>query len=99
LARRFSSASERVRGYLDGRMSRDAAQQWLERYGLMSPERAAQQVRFIETYRSYVINYNYGQDLVRHCIAARGGTADRPAARWREFVRLLSSPRLPSDLG
>jgi hypothetical protein len=92
------AGNEAARGYLDGRMSRDAAQAWLVRYALMSPERAAQRMRFIDAYRSYVINYNYGQDLVRRYIEKRGGTADHPELRWREFARLISSPRLPSDL-
>jgi hypothetical protein len=92
------AGNEAARGYLDGKLTRDAAQAWLVRYALMSPERAAQRLRFIDTYRSYVINYNYGQDLVRRYIEARGGTADHPEQRWREFARLISSPRLPSDL-
>jgi hypothetical protein len=45
-----------------------------------------------------VINYNLGQDLVRQYIEKRGGTADRPEERWREFAKLISSPRLPSGL-
>jgi hypothetical protein len=92
------AGNEAARGYLDGKLTRDAAQAWLVRYALMSPERAAQRLRFIDAYRSYVINYNYGQDLVRRYIEARGGTADHPEQRWREFARLISSPRLPSDL-
>jgi hypothetical protein len=92
------AGNEAARGYLDGKLTRDAAHAWLVRYALMSPERAAQRLRFIDTYRSYVINYNYGQDLVRRYIEARGGTADHPEKRWREFARLISSPRLPSDL-
>jgi hypothetical protein len=92
------AGNEAARGYLDGKLTREAAQAWLVRYALMSPERAAQRMRFIETYRSYVINYNYGQDLVRRYIEARGGTADHPDRRWQEFARLISSPRLPSDL-
>jgi hypothetical protein len=92
------AGNEAARGWLDGKLTRDAAQAWLERYALMSPERAAQRLRFIETYRSYVINYNYGQDLVRRYIESRGGTPDHPDQRWHEFARLISSPRLPSDL-
>ena len=92
------AGNEAARGYLDGKLTREAAQAWLVRYALMSPERAAQRLRFIDTYRSYVINYNYGQDLVRRYIESRGGTADHPDRRWREFARLISSPRLPSDL-
>ena len=64
----------------------------------MTRPRAEQRVRFIEQYRSYVINYNLGKDLVREFIERRGGTAGFPARRWTEFAALLSSPRLPSGL-
>jgi hypothetical protein len=64
----------------------------------MSPARAEQRTRFMDEYRSYVINYNLGKDLVRAFIERRGGTPDQPAKRWEEFVRLLGSPRLPSGL-
>ena len=92
------AGNEAARQYLDGEISRQDAEAWLVRYALMSPERAAQRVRFIDQYRSYVINYNLGQDLVRQYIEKRGGTADHPEQRWREFARLISSPRLPSGL-
>jgi hypothetical protein len=90
--------NEAARGYLDGKMTRNQAEEWLVRYALMSPERAKQRVRFIDAYRSYVINYNLGQDLVRKHIEMRGGTADNPEKRWEEFRILISSPRLPSGL-
>jgi hypothetical protein len=92
------AGNEAARQYLDGGISRQDAEAWLVRYALMSPERAAQRVRFIDQYRSYVINYNLGQDLVRQYIEKRGGTADHPEKRWQEFARLISSPRLPSGL-
>ena len=90
--------NEAARGYLDGKMTRDQAEEWLVTYALMSPDRAKQRVRFIDVYRSYVINYNLGQDLVRNYVDLRGGTADNPAKRWEEFKTLISSPRLPSGL-
>jgi hypothetical protein len=90
--------NEAARGYLDGIFGREQAEEFLVSYALMSADRARQRVRFIDTYRSYVINYNLGQDLVRRYIESRGGTADRPDKRWEEFKRLLSSPRLPSQL-
>ena len=92
------AGNEAARHYLNGEMSRQDAEAWIVRYGLMSPERAAQRVRFIDQYRSYVINYNLGQDLVRKYIEKHGGTAAQPEARWREFTKLISSPRLPSGL-
>ena len=92
------AGNEAARRYLDGKIDREAAAAWLQKYALMPKDRAAQRVRFIDQYRSYVINYNYGKDLVRRYIESKGGTADNPARRWQEFEKLLSSPRLPSGL-
>jgi hypothetical protein len=92
------AGNEAARGYLDGEMSAGDAVEWLMSYALMSRPRAEQRLRFIEQYRSYVINYNLGQDLVRDFIERSGGTHDDPDVRWRLFTELLSKPYLPSDL-
>jgi len=92
------AGNEAARRYLDGRMPRAQAAEWLVRYALMSPERAEQRTHFFDKYRSYVINYNLGQDLVQASIERRGGTADNPERRWALFGELLSSPRIPSTL-
>ena len=92
------AGNEAARGYLNGTMTKDEAIAWLEKYSLMDEARAAQRLKFIEKYRSYVINYNYGQDLVAHYVERHGGTADHPEVRWKIFGELLSSPRLPSEL-
>ncbi len=92
------AGNEAARRYLNREIDRKAAAEWLTRFALMSPPRAEQRTRFMDDYRSYVINYNLGKDLVRQHIEARGGTAADPARRWAEFVRLLGSPRLPSAL-
>ncbi|MGQ0714415.1 MAG: hypothetical protein ACT4PJ_11895 [Gemmatimonadaceae bacterium] len=88
------AGNEAARRYLDGQMTAEQAADWLVRYGLYSPERARQRVRFVDTYRSYVINYNLGQDLVKAYVER----ASTPAERWRRFGDLLSTPRLPADL-
>jgi hypothetical protein len=92
------AGNEAARRYLDGRIDRAAAVEWLGRYALMSRARAEQRVRFFDQYRSYVINYNLGKDLVRRHLEARGATAERPDRLWDEFEALLSSPRLPTTL-
>jgi len=92
------AGNEAARRYLNGHCTKDEAAAWLMSYALMPRERAEQRVRFFEQYRSYVINYNLGLDLVRNYIERRGGTTVNPAKRWEEFKRLLSSPRLPSGL-
>jgi hypothetical protein len=99
LVERLSYAgNEAARRYLNGEIDREAAARWLERYALMPGPRAAQRVRFFDQYRSYVINYNLGKDLVRGYVESRPGVAGNPDRRWDAFARLLSSPRLPSTL-
>jgi len=92
------AGNEAARRYLDGTISREQAVDWLMRYALTPRDRSEQRVRFIERYRSYVINYNFGQDLVKEYVEKHGGTADHPEERWRVFTALISSPRLPSGL-
>ncbi len=50
----------------------------------------------MDQYRSYVINYNLGKDMVRAYVE-RHAKGDAKA-RWEIFGRLMSSPRLPSGL-
>jgi hypothetical protein len=92
------AGNEAARRYLDGEIDADAAAAWLERFGLYSPARAEQRVHFIDQYRSYVINYNLGKDMVARHVEIESGDATDPAARWAAFSALLSSPRLPSGL-
>jgi hypothetical protein len=89
------AGNEAARSYLNGEMDRETAVQWLVDYTLASPERARQRVDFFDTYRSYVINYNLGEDLVRDYVEHGATTADE---RWQRFRTLLASPMLPSDL-
>ena len=92
------AGNEAARRYLNGEIDRAAAAAWLERYALMPKDRAEQRVRFFDQYRSYVINYNLGKDLVRRFVETRAGAGASEARRWDEFEKLLSSPRLPSTL-
>jgi hypothetical protein len=99
LVERLSYAgNEAARRYLNGQIDAAGAADWLERYGLYSRPRAEQRIRFIDQYRSYVINYNLGKDMVAAHVEAMGGTPQNPSKRWDEFTRLISSPRLPSGL-
>jgi len=93
------AGNEAARDYLNGDISREEAENYLIKYRLLSPERSAQRVRFMDDYGAYGLNYNLGKDLVKKYIESRGGTSDNPEKRWEEFKHLLSSPRLPSSLG
>jgi hypothetical protein len=90
------AGNEAARRYLNGEIDSAAAATWLTTYTLSEPARSQQRVRFFDKYRSYVINYNLGEDLVRRYVESHsGGDANR---RWDVFGELLSSPRLPSGL-
>lgn len=92
------TSNEAARAYLDGHRTREATARWLMDHALATPERAEQRVRFIEANRSYVINYNLGQDIVQHHIESQGGTPDHPERRWELFTALLTHPWVPSAL-
>ncbi|MES2782499.1 MAG: hypothetical protein V4657_06870 [Pseudomonadota bacterium] len=81
--------------YLDGEISRPQALELTQKYLLLSPARAEQSVKFTDHYRSYVINYGWGKDLVRDYIER--GNPDS-AERWRRMEKILSEPTVPSDL-
>jgi hypothetical protein len=87
--------NEVARRYLDGTIDSAAARAEMQHLWLSTPDAAAKTVRFIDEYRSYVINYNLGRDLVADWVEHRG---DTPAERWAAFRTLLSTPRLPGDL-
>ena len=88
--------NEVARRYLDGELDAAGAQAMIRRYWLVSPEAAAKTLRFIDTYRSYVINYNLGRDLVGAWVERTGGDSEK--GRWSAFQALLSAPHLPRDL-
>jgi hypothetical protein len=92
------AGNEAARRYLDGAITREQAVDWMVRYALYTRDRADQRIRFVEKYRTYVINYNWGQDLVKQYVERQGGTPDNPQKRWEIFEELISSPRLPSGL-
>jgi len=90
------AGNEAARRYLNNETSDAMAGEWLTRYALFSPERARQRVKFFVQYRSYVINYNLGKDLVANHIEAVAGSDQQK--RWDEFERILSTPTLPGNL-
>ncbi|MES2034463.1 MAG: hypothetical protein V4466_09825 [Pseudomonadota bacterium] len=88
---RFTIASE----YLSGRIDRETAIGLTQKYGLVSRKRAEQTIAFSDQYRSYVINYGLGQDMVRAYVERAG---PGQAERWTRMVQLLSEPTVPADL-
>jgi hypothetical protein len=69
---------------------------YLQRWSLVSAERAAQQIRFLThpLWRAYISTYVEGFDLLSRWLAAR--PADQPVAD--RFVRLLDEPLTPRSV-
>lgn len=93
---RLSHASNYIaREYLEGRIDAETAIGLAMKYDLTSRERAERRLRFIETYRSYVINYNLGEDLVEAYVERRKAEG---ANAWAAFEELLTNPDPASAL-
>ena len=95
LAQLDYAGNEAARDYLNGDISRSEAVDWLVSYALTSPGRSRQRTDFFDTYRSYVINYNLGKDIVRNWVERDHAGNEQ---RWARFEQLLSSPMTAADL-
>lgn len=93
LTRRLARAEYTIADdWLAGRIERDEAIRRLMKYTLANEARATQRLRFIDTYRSYIINYGLGRDVVQAWVEGQGPD------RWASMETLLSSQILPVDL-
>jgi len=64
------AGNEVARLYINKKVDGFEAQAMLQKYSLMSEKKAKQRVRFIDAYGAYVINYNWGKDLVKQWVEA-----------------------------
>jgi len=93
LQRRLARAEYTIADdYLAGRVGRDESIARLSKYTLAEPAKAAQRLRFIDTYRSYIINYGLGRDVAQAWVERRGED------HWEGMETLLSSQILPADV-
>jgi hypothetical protein len=94
MARLSYAGNEIARQYLNGDIDGERAVVLLQQYSLNSEAEARQRLRFFDSYGAYVINYNWGKELVKQYIEQ----TDDQTERWARFIQLLSSPRIPSSL-
>ncbi len=80
--------------YLDGRIDHDEALVEEERYELIDAKHAEQRLDFIKTYRTYIINYALGQDLIEAYV----DQVPAGPQRWRRFLAMIGGPTIPSEL-
>ncbi|MES2833145.1 MAG: hypothetical protein V4707_00390 [Pseudomonadota bacterium] len=78
--------------YLSGRVDRETTIQRMMRYQFHGRASAEHSLSFLETYRSYIINYDLGRDIVSDWVERQGPD------HWAAMKTLLSSQLLPADL-
>lgn len=81
--------NEVARGLINSKLSEADALRWLTEYNLATPAAAAKSLSFIKKYGSYVICYNYGQELVREYVQQGNNSIEK---QWERFGYLLSNP-------
>lgn len=86
--------NEAARGIVNGTMTEEEYTHWLEDFAMINSS-----VPFIKAYRSYMVNYNYGKDLVKNYIEnqVESGVSSEDD-RWEAFDKLLSNPVMPKEL-
>jgi hypothetical protein len=89
---------EAARRYLDGHMSREETSLWLVRTCRMTPAMTHNRLDFIERYRTYIVNYTLGRQLVAGYIEKHSAADPNLGRRWQLFLALASTPRTPSGL-
>ncbi|MFW6276393.1 MAG: hypothetical protein ACOC2K_01815 [Bacteroidota bacterium] len=98
MARLSYARTKAAKKYYNGDMTREEAIDYMMKYQLVTKQRASKFLDFVDRYGSYIINYNYGEDLVEDYINRHGGTADNPQQRKEIFKELLYNQVLPGDL-
>lgn len=94
----WASVIEGSRGYLDGDLDREQAITFFMTYTLRTRPEAEGLLSAVDLYRSYLVNYLFGAQMVRSYVERMGGTPDDPDRRWELVGQIMSSPVLPADL-
>jgi len=88
------SLNNAAKNYLDGNWNEKRTIDWIKKYNLRTEDSAKKFLDFIKTYRSYVVNYSAGYDLIKYIIEEENSKSDR----WKVLNQIISSPLLPSTL-
>jgi hypothetical protein len=87
---------EAARRYLDGKITKQQTVNFLMQYQLRTQAEAENSISFFETYRSYVISYSIGVDMLKEYFKTMG--VDTIEKRWNLYYTLISNPVLPKDI-
>lgn len=82
--------------HIDGEITREQAITLIQKYKMVPRDVAEQSLAFDRDYRTYVMNYSVGRELVAAYVDRVGG--EDPHARWAAYAHIMSAPVLPADL-
>jgi hypothetical protein len=92
-----AASAEAARSYLDGKSSKDETATFLMRYLGETEEEAYKSIGFFRRYRSYIVNYSLGEDLVKKYVE-HDETTENVERRWERFTRLMLNPMTASRM-
>jgi len=92
----LSAEIQIARAYLNHEIESTEAFDLLKKYLQYEEDRAKQRLSFFDRYRSYVINYSLGNDLIKDYIEE--ATATEVDSKWELYLKVLSTPRTASTL-
>jgi hypothetical protein len=87
---------ETARRFLDGKMSREMAANWMVNFELRNPEEVENRFKFIEKYRSYLVTYFAGNELIQDYFGRKAPITTED--KWKLYYELLTKPILPEEL-
>jgi hypothetical protein len=88
---------EVARRFIDNQFTIEEAAKWLQNNSTSNDKSAPQLMKFIENYRSYVINYSLGEKVVEEFVNRNGGKEDLDK-RWELHKYLMSTPLTAYDI-
>lgn len=88
------SINNAAKNYLDGKWDEKKTIDWIKKYNLRTEDSAKKLLDFMKRYRTYVVNYSAGYDLVKHYIETKTSKEER----WNLFNEIISTPIIPSKL-
>jgi hypothetical protein len=84
-----------ARKYLNREIDEESTIEYLVKYLQYTEERAIKQLEFFNRYRSYIINYSLGEEVIRRRIE---NEIDVHVDKWKIFEEIISTPRTASTL-
>jgi hypothetical protein len=82
------------KNYIDGKWNEEKTIDWLKKYNLRTDESARKFLSFIKRYRTYIVNYSAGYDLIKFYI----DTKDSQSGKWKTFLEIITTPVISSNI-